>query len=124
MTIQRFRHFLAVAAEGHFGRAAARLGMKQPPLSQSIRRFERDLGVALLERTPTGARLTRAGEAFLPEAQAAVTAAERAVALAREAASPRSQVRVGVVSVALWEILPSLLRAAQMAEIDIELEQA
>jgi DNA-binding transcriptional LysR family regulator len=124
MTIHRFRHFLAVAGEGNFGRAAARLGMKQPPLSQSIRRLERDLGVALLERTPTGARLTRAGEAFLPEAQAAVAAAERAVALAREAAAPRSPVRVGVVSVALWEILPSLLRAAQMAQVDIELEQA
>src|SRR5215472_18448957 len=102
MTVQRFRHFLAVATEGHFGRAAARLGMKQPPLSQSIRRLERDLGVTLLERTPMGARLTRAGEAFRPEAQAAVAASERAAALARAAVAPRRPVRVGAVSVALW----------------------
>ena len=124
MAAQRFRHFLAVVEEGHFGRAAARLGMKQPPLSQSIRRLERDLGVALLERTASGLRLTSAGEAFLPEAQAAVAAAERATVLARAAATPRKAVRVGVVSVALWEILPGLLRTARQADIDIEIEQA
>jgi DNA-binding transcriptional LysR family regulator len=124
MAAQRFRHFLAVVEEGHFGRAAARLGIKQPPLSQSIRRLERDLGVALLERTAKGVKLTSAGEAFLPEAQAAVAAAERAAVLARAAATPRKPVRVGVVSVALWEILPGLLSAARRADIDIELEQA
>jgi DNA-binding transcriptional LysR family regulator len=124
MASQRFRHFLAVIEEGHFGRAAARLGMKQPPVSQSIRRLERDLGVALLERTAKGVKLTNAGAAFLPEAQAAMAAAERAAVLARAAATPRKQVRVGVVSVALWEILPGLLGAARQADIDIELEQA
>ena len=123
MTIGRFRHFLAVADEASFGRAAARLGMKQPPLSQSVRRLERDLGVTLLERTSKGVTLTRAGDAFLPEARAAVAAAERAAALAREAAGPRRPVRVGFVAVAMWDILPSLLDAAHTADIPVRLYQ-
>jgi len=84
MELQRYRHFLAVADAGHFGRAAALLGMRQPPLSQSIARLERGLGTALFERTPRGAKLTRAGEAFLPEARVAVAAAERAAAAVRD----------------------------------------
>ena len=124
MSIPRFQHFLAVADEANFGRAAARIGMKQPPLSQSIRRLERDLGVVLFERTSKGVRLTKAGKAFLPEARAAVSAAERAAILARAAASPRTPVRVGVVSVALWDVLPDLLRAARNADIPVQLEQA
>jgi DNA-binding transcriptional LysR family regulator len=124
MNIQRLNYFLAVAEEANFGRAAARIGMKQPPLSQSIRRLERDLGVALLERTRTGVRLTAAGEAFLPEAQAAVSSVARAAALARAAASTRTAVRIGVVSVALWDPVPRLVAAAQQAKIPIYLEQA
>jgi DNA-binding transcriptional LysR family regulator len=124
MNIQRFNHFLAVAEEANFGRAAARIGMKQPPLSQSIRRLERDLGVVLLERTRAGVRLTAAGEAFLPEARAAVSAVARASALARAAAGTRKPVRIGVVSVALWDPLPRLVAAAQEARIPIHLEQA
>jgi DNA-binding transcriptional LysR family regulator len=85
MELQRLRHILCVADEGHFGRAAQRLGMAQPPLSQSIRRSERELGIALFERTPKGAVLTAAGRACLPEARVAVAAAERATAQARSA---------------------------------------
>ena len=76
MDIQRFRHILVVAEEGNFARAAARLGMAQPPLSQSIQRTERDLGVTLFNRTRKGVYLTAAGQALLPEARAAVAAAE------------------------------------------------
>jgi DNA-binding transcriptional LysR family regulator len=124
MNIRRFEHFIAVADESNFGRAAARIGIKQPPLSQSIRRLERDLGTALLERTRTGVRLTEAGKAFLPEARAAVSAATRASALARAAANAPRSVRIGVVSVALWDVLPRLLGAAKAANIAVRFEQA
>ena len=123
MNLQRFSHFVAIAEEANFGRAATRIGIKQPPLSQSIRRLERDLGVILFERDAKGVRLTKAGEAFLPEARAAVSAAERAAALARSAASTRKPLRIGVISVALWEALPELLDVAQKADIPVLLEQ-
>jgi DNA-binding transcriptional LysR family regulator len=123
MNLERFSHFLAVVEEASFSRAAARIGIKQPPLSQSIRRLERDLGVTLLERDAKGIRLTRAGEAFLPEARAAVSAAERAAALARSAATAQRPLRLGVISVAMWEALPPLLDAARDLNIPIQLEQ-
>jgi DNA-binding transcriptional LysR family regulator len=123
MNIQRYKHFIAVADEANFARAAAGIGIKQPPLSQSIRRLERDLGIVLLERTGRGVRLTAAGKAFLPEARAAVAAASRAAVLARNAANPRVPVRVGVVSVALWDVLPRLLAAAERTNVAVQLEQ-
>jgi DNA-binding transcriptional LysR family regulator len=123
MELQRLRHILCVAEEGHFGRAAQKLGMAQPPLSQSIRRSERELGVALFERTSKGAILTAAGHAFLPEARVAVAAAERATAQARSAVA-RHPVRVGVASPALWGPLPALLRLARGASIPVELIEA
>ena len=124
MNIQRYRHFLAVAEATNFARAAERLGMKQPPLSQSIRRLERDIGVALLERTTQSVKLTAAGEAFLPEAQTAVAAAARAEAKARAAGGAPAPLRVGVVSVALFEILPDLLDIARQAQIPLRIVYA
>jgi DNA-binding transcriptional LysR family regulator len=123
MELQRLRHILCVAEEGHFGRAAQKLGMAQPPLSQSVRRSERELGVTLFERTPKGAVLTAAGQAFLPEARVAVAAAERARAQARSAVT-RPPVRVGVASPALWGPLPALLRLARGASMPVELIEA
>ena len=123
MDLQRLRHIVVLAEEGHFGRAAARLGMAQPPLSQSIQRSERDLGVALFKRTRTGVYLTVAGQALLPEARAAVAAGERAAALARAAVSS-NPVRIGVASTALWSPLPALLRVASQGRIPVELVEA
>ena len=123
MDIQRFRHIVVVAEEGNFARAAARLGMAQPPLSQSIQRSERDLGVTLFKRTRKGVYLTAAGQALLPEARAAVAAAVRAAELARAAVS-RHPVRIGVASPCLWGPLPDLLRFAHKAGIDIEVIEA
>jgi DNA-binding transcriptional LysR family regulator len=123
MDIQRFRHIVVVAEEGNFARAAARLGMAQPPLSQSIQRSERDLGVILFERTQKGVFLTAAGEALLPEARAAVAAAERAEVLARTAVS-RRPVRIGVATPCVWGPLPELLRLAREGGIHIEVIEA
>ena len=123
MDIQRFRHILILAEEGNFARAAARLGMAQPPLSQSIQRSERDLGVTLFERTRKGVHLTAAGAALVPEARAAVAAAERAEALARAAVSRRT-VRIGVASPCLWGPLPDLLRLAHEDGVDIQVVEA
>lgn len=85
MELRHLRYFLALADEGNFTRAAGKLGIGQPPLSQQIRDLETEIGVQLFHRVPHGAELTAAGEAFLPEAQAAIDAAERAKLSAQRA---------------------------------------
>jgi DNA-binding transcriptional LysR family regulator len=85
MELRHLRYFLAVAEEGNFTRAAARLGIGQPPLSQQIRDLETEIGAMLFHRVPHGAELTAAGAAFLPEAKAALAAAEKARLAAQSA---------------------------------------
>jgi len=85
MDLRRLSSFLALVEEGSFTRAARRLGITQPSLSQQIRTLEAEVGGALLERLPRGVRLTPAGRALLPEAQTAVRAADRAGNAARMA---------------------------------------
>jgi DNA-binding transcriptional LysR family regulator len=85
MELRHLRYFLALAEEQNFTRAAARIGIGQPPLSQQIRDLENEIGAQLFHRVPHGAELTAAGEAFLPEAKAAIDAAERAKLSARRA---------------------------------------
>lgn len=116
MNLQRFRHFIAVAETGSFTRAAEQIGMRQAPLSQSIRRLEAEIGTELFERGTQGVTLTRSGAALLTEAHEAVAAADRAIGLARAADRPREPiVRLGIVSLALFELLPELVTTARDA---------
>ncbi len=84
--LRELRYFLAVAEERHFGRAAARLGMTQPPLTRAIQQAERRLGVRLLERDRHGVALTAAGEVLLTEGRTVLDAAAAATRRTRRAA--------------------------------------
>ena len=88
MDLRRLRYFVAVAEELHFGRAAARLHISAPPLSQRINELEAELGVRLFDRTSRRVALTPAGDRLLVEARAVLDAADRFERVAREGAAP------------------------------------
>ncbi|MCG5433319.1 LysR family transcriptional regulator [Mycobacterium sp. MYCO198283] len=96
LDLRLVRYFCVVAEHRSFSRAAAELHVAQPALSRQIQRLEGRLGLRLFERTPRGALLTKGGEAFLPEAQALLRAARRAVSTAR-AHAPGGTLIVGYV---------------------------
>lgn len=88
MDLRSLRYFVAVAEERHFGRAAARLHMTQPPLSRAIKQLETDLGATLLDRSPSGVTLTAAGTTLYDEARTLLAGADRARARVAAAAGP------------------------------------
>jgi DNA-binding transcriptional LysR family regulator len=116
MELRHLRYFVAVAEELHFGRAAERLHIAQPPLSRQIRDLERELGTALFERGARGVTLTVAGRAFLPEARLTIAQAERALRTAQRAAQGETgRLRVGFVDAATHSgILPDVLAFFRM----------
>ena len=108
------RYFLAVAQELHFGRAAARLYISQPSLSNQIRNLERTLGTDLFVRTSRRVELTPAGRALLEEAPAALAALERAAERTRLAgAGVAGTVRLGYAPMAGYETLGAILAAVE-----------
>ncbi|WP_020657360.1 LysR family transcriptional regulator [Amycolatopsis benzoatilytica] len=88
MDLRSLRYFVAVAEERHFGRAAARLRMTQPPLSRAIKQLETELGANLLDRSPSGVALTPAGTALYDEARSLLSAADQARARVAAVAGP------------------------------------
>jgi DNA-binding transcriptional LysR family regulator len=108
--LRHLRYFVAVAEARHFGRAAQRLHIAQPPLSQQIRRLERDLGVRLLHRTSRRVELTDVGQAFLVEARLTLAQADRAVQVASRAAGGEiGELRIGYMASAELNVFPRLL---------------
>ncbi|MDW3179496.1 MAG: LysR substrate-binding domain-containing protein [Acidimicrobiia bacterium] len=112
MNLQRLRYFLAVADELHFGRAAERLHMAQPPLSQQIRLLETELSVKLFDRTTRRVALTAAGEVFRIEAERVIVAADSADRVMEEFRSGEGGLlRLAFVDSASFEVMPRYLRA-------------
>ncbi|MFF4589077.1 LysR family transcriptional regulator [Streptomyces sp. NPDC001388] len=103
--------FAVLAEELHFGRAASRLGIAQPPLSQQIRRLEDRVGHALFDRSPAGVTLTPAGRELLPAARRTLTGLSDGLAAARAAGDGRTgRLRVGFAASLALTVLPDLLR--------------
>lgn len=111
METRELRYFVAVAEELHFGRAADRLGIAQPPLSRAISQLERRLGATLLERTSRAVTLTEAGSVLLREGEAALAAVEAAKRRTRRAATGQTGVVLATKAGASSELLTKLLDA-------------
>jgi DNA-binding transcriptional LysR family regulator len=112
--LRHFSYFLAVAEERHFAKAAQRLGMSQPPLSQQILVLEQQLGVSLFERSRQGVRLTREGAALLGPVQRFMEHAQRLQAVVDDARAGRSDsITIGAIQSALFDIMPRLMRMAK-----------
>ncbi len=121
MELRHLRYFVAVAEERHFGRAAERLRMAQPPLSQQIKAFEAELGARLFDRNRRKVDLTAAGEVLLPEVRDILARAGDLGRLARAAAGGEAG-RLDIAftgSVPFTEVMPRILRAFRHAYPDV-----
>ncbi|MEX3926410.1 LysR family transcriptional regulator [Paraburkholderia sp. BR10936] len=125
--LRQLRYFVAVAEEQHFGRAAARLSMTQPPLSQAIRALEETLGVELFARTRRSVELTAVGADLLPEVRRLLASAEALRPLAQSLARGEAGVlALAFVSTADYGLLPLLLRefGARYPRVRLQLAEA
>ena len=122
MELRHLRYFVAVAEELHFGRAAARLHISQPPLSLQIRDLEEELGVRLLARNRRRVELTAGGAAFLEEAREILRRSERAGERARRASRGEvGELGVGFVTSATNEAFAAILREYRRSHPGVEL---
>lgn len=122
MELRYLTAFVAVAEELHFGRAAKRLQMAQPPLSQQIRQLEKELGVRLFERNTRSVRMTSAGESLLEPARGVLEDVDVAVRAAKAAGRGEyGRVTVGFAGASSHETLPLLTRAVRAAHPGLEL---
>ena len=128
MELRHVRYFLAVAEEQNFTRAAARVGIGQPPLSQQIKDLEAEVGAPLFHRIPQGAELTEAGHAFFESVRLIPSQAERAIRAAQRAARGEiGSLRVGFTSSAPFNpVVTSTIRSFRSAypDVDLTLEEA
>ena len=110
MDLNHLRHFVAIAEEKHFGKAAEKLGISQPPLSRSLRRLEESLGVVLFERSHRAVVLTNAGLILLPQARSLLLQADRLRRTAKKSEMGEiARLEMGVVGTATYELIPTLL---------------
>lgn len=126
MELRQLRYFVTLAEELHFGRAARRLHITQPPLSMAIAALERELGVRLFARAPRRVTLTHAGAAFFEQARLLLARAQDAVELARAAdRGAVGRLRIGFMSGSIYTLLPPLLReyASRYPEVQLELRE-
>jgi DNA-binding transcriptional LysR family regulator len=126
MDIKRLRYFVTVAEDLHFGRAAERLHIVQPALSQGIKQLEAELGVQLLDRSNGPVTLTGPGKVLLVEARRTLSQADRALQMTRAAANGvMGRIEIGFVDHAIWSVLPTILRAfrEQFPTVDIGLQE-
>jgi DNA-binding transcriptional LysR family regulator len=126
MELRTLRYFVTLAEELHFGRAAERLSITQPPLSLAIRGLEQEIGVVLFARTRRQVALTTAGAAFLMQARDILARTVAAVELARAAdRGTIGHLAIGFMSASIYTLLPSVLRefAASHAGVRLELRE-
>jgi DNA-binding transcriptional LysR family regulator len=122
MEFRHLRYFVVLADELHFGRAARRLAISQPPLSLNIKQLEASLGVTLLERNSKGVKLTPAGLEFREAALRLLAEADRASDMARQVAKGAlSRIRIGFVGSMLFRGMPERLTAFQKAYPRVEI---
>ncbi|MDZ8050374.1 MAG: LysR family transcriptional regulator [Aulosira sp. ZfuVER01] len=127
MELRHLRYFIAVAEELHFTKAAERLHIAQPPLSQQIQQLEAELGVKLFHRqTKRQVQLTEAGKVFLQEAYQLLAQLEIAVALTQKIGKGETgQLRIGFTSLVIYDLLPVILRQfrEQFPEVELVLRE-
>ncbi|MEP0886992.1 LysR family transcriptional regulator [Leptolyngbya sp. PL-A3] len=121
--LRHLRYFMAVAEELHFGRAAERLHMAQPPLSQQIRQLETELGFDLFHRTRRRVELTEAGQIFFKECRKIFQQLDLAIQKGQQASRGEiGQLSIGFVSSAAYNVLPEILQSFRTQAPDVTLE--
>lgn len=124
MELRHLHYFIAVAEELHFSRAAERLCISQPPLSQQIRSLEDELGIKLFERTKRNVQLTEAGKVFLERSYLVLAQLEQAIAATQQIGRGEiGRLAIGFVDSAMYTLLPEILRVfrSQFPAVELQL---